>query len=368
MNRRSILTAAATAAPVAAASATLAAPALAQTQNPEIRWRFPSSFPRNLDVLFGSCERLGRRVAELTDGRFRITPFPAGEIVPPQQVLDAVQAGTVECGHTPALFYFGKEPALAFFTCVPFGLNARQMTAWLRYGGGLTLAQEAFRSFNSHFIPFGDTGVQMGGWFRKEIRTAEDLKGLKFRIAGFAGTLFERLGAVPTQIAASDIYPALERGTIDAAEFIGPYDDEKLGLNKVARYYYAPGFWEPCSRGGFIANLRAWEALPQQYRAAVEVACAEIDMDQSARFDAFNPPALRRLVAGGAQLRVWPREIMQLAWREANALYDDTAARNPLFKKVWDSYRPWRSEQFQWFRIAENTYENFAFAAAAQQG
>jgi TRAP-type mannitol/chloroaromatic compound transport system substrate-binding protein len=351
----------------AGAAATLATPALAQTQNPEIRWRMPSSFPRNLDVLYGSCEKLGQRVAQLTEGKFRITPFPAGELMPALQVLDAVQGGTVECGHSPALFYVGKDPALAFFTCVPFGLNARQMTAWLHYGDGLKLAQETFRPFNTHFIPMGDTGTQMGGWFRREIRTMEDIRGLKFRIAGFAGNLFERLGAVPTQIAPGDIYPALERGVIDAAEFIGPYDDEKLGLNRIARFYYAPGFWEPCSRGGFIVNLQQWERLPAHYKAALEVACAELESDQVARWDAWNPPALRRLIAGGAQLRVWPREIMQVAWREAIALYEETGNRNPQFRKVWNSYRAWRGEQFQWFRVAENSYENFAFAAAAQQ-
>jgi len=348
-----------------ATMAALASPAIAQA-NPEIRWRFPSSFPRNLDVLFGSCERLGRRVSELTDGKFRITPFPAGEIVPALQVLDSVQQGSVECGHTPALFYFGKEPALAFFTCVPFGMNARQMTAWLRYGDGMKLAQETFAPFNVNFLPFGDTGTQMGGWFRREIRTVEDLKGLKFRIAGLAGLVFERLGSVPTQIAPGDIYPSLERGVIDAAEFIGPYDDEKLGLNKIARFYYAPGFWEPCSRGGFIVNKQAWDGLPAHYRAAIELACSEIDLDQSARFDAWNPPALRRLIAGGAQLRAWPREIMQAAWRESHGLYEDLSAKNPNFKKVWDNYRTFRNEQFQWFRVAENAYENFAFPMAAQ--
>ena len=351
----------------AGGGAALAAPALAQTTtaNPEIRWRMPSSFPRNLDVLFGSCEQLARRVAQLTEGRFRITPFPAGEIIPALQVLDGVSAGTVECGHSPALFYVGKEAALAFFTCVPFGLTSRQMSAWLRNGDGMALAQEVFRPFNCGFLGFGDTGTQMGGWFRKEVRSLQDLQGLKFRVAGFAGNVFERMGVVPTQIAPGDIYPSLERGVIDAAEFIGPYDDEKLGLNRIAKFYYAPGFWEPCSRGGFIVNSKAWDALPAHYRAAVEVALAEIDVTQSARYDALNPPALRRLIANGAQLRAWPREVLQSAWKESNALYEETAARNPQFRKVWESYRTWRGDQFQWFRVAENTYDNFAFAAAA---
>jgi TRAP-type mannitol/chloroaromatic compound transport system substrate-binding protein len=350
-----------------AAAATLATPALAQA-NPEVRWRMPSSFPRNLDVLYGSCERLGKRVAELTDGKFRITPFPAGEIVPALQVLDSVQQGGVECGHTPAIFYFGKDPALAFFTVVPYGMNRRQMAAWMRYGDGMKLANELFDSYNCIFMNFGDTGTQMGGWFRKEIRGLDDLKGLKFRVAGVAGLMFERLGVVPTQIAPGDIYPSLERGVIDAAEFIGPYDDEKLGLNKIARYYYAPGFWEPSSMGGFIANKQAWAALPAQYKAAVEVALAEIDTDQNARYDAWNPPALRRLIAGGAQLRSWPREVLLATWREAHGLYDDLSSKNPNFKKVWENYRTFRNEQYQWFRVAENAYENFAFPMAAQQG
>ena len=201
--------------------------------------------------------------------------------------------------------------------------------------------------------------------FRNEVKSQDNMQGLQLLVAGLGGREFQRIDAVPTLVQASDIYPSLERGTIDAAEFVGPYDDEKLGFHRVAKYYYGPGFWEPCSRGGFIANLRAWEALPAHYRNAVEVACSEIDVEQPARYDAWNPPALRRLVAGGAQLRAWPREVLQAAWREANALYEETAARNPQFRKVWDSYRPWRSEQFQWFRVAENTYDNFAFAAAA---
>jgi TRAP-type mannitol/chloroaromatic compound transport system substrate-binding protein len=240
------------------------------------------------------------------------------------------------------------------------------MAAWMRYGDGLTLANEMFANFNCIFMNFGDTGTQMGGWFRREIRSLEDVKGLKFRIAGLGGLVFERLGAVPTQIAPGDIYPALERGVIDAAEFIGPYDDEKLGLNRIAKFYYAPGFWEPCSMGGFIANRQAWAALPAQYRAAIEVALAEIDTDQNARFDAWNPPALRRLIAGGAQLRAWPREILQAAWRESHGLYEDLSAKNPNFKKVWENYRAFRNEQYQWFRVAENSYESFAFAEAAR--
>jgi TRAP-type mannitol/chloroaromatic compound transport system substrate-binding protein len=359
MNRRLVLGA-------AAAAPMLATPALAQTQNPEIRWRAPSSFPKNLDILYGGIEYLSKRVAQMTDNKFRIQPFAAGEIVPPLQILDALQAGTIECGQTSSIYYVGKDPTFAAFAAIPFGMNMRQTTAWLRLGGGNELAAELYRDYNVVGIPFGDTGTQMGGWFRKEIKTLEDLKGLKFRISGFAGHMFNKLGASATQIAAPDIYPSLERGTIDAAEWIGPYDDEKLGFARVAKYYYAPGFWEGSSRGVFMINQRAYDTLPDTYKNILDVACGEATLDMAAKYDEANPKALRRLLASGAQLRVWPREILQAGWRAANELYEETSAQNPRFKKMWTSYKAFRDEQFQWFRVAENNYENFAFAAAAR--
>lgn len=358
MNRRLILGAA------AAAPAALATPALAQAL-PEVRWRLASSFPRSLDVLFGTAERICARVAAITDNRFRIQPHQAGEIVPALQVLDAVQAGTIECGHTASYYYVGKDPAFAFFTALPFGLNARMNTAWLTQGGGNALAAELFRDYNIHATPAGDTGAQMGGWFRNEVRSVDDLKGLKFRIAGFAGQVFARLGAAPTQVAAADIYPSLERGTLDAVEFVGPHDDEKLGFVRVARFYYAPGFWEAGARLHFMSNQRAWDALPQAYKEAIEVACGEANADMLARYDNLNPQALRRLIAAGAQLRFWPRDIMQAAWREAHALYEETSARNERFRRIWTAYRAYRDEEYQWFRVAENSFDNFAFPAAA---
>jgi TRAP-type mannitol/chloroaromatic compound transport system substrate-binding protein len=359
MNRRLILGAAAAAAPMA-----LAAPALAQA-NPEVRWRFQSSFPRNLDVLYGTAERIAARVAALTENRFRITAFPAGEIVPALQVLDAVQAGTIEAGHTAAYWYIGKEPGLAFFTAIPFGLNTRQMTAWMRHGGGQQLADQLFADYNISMLPAGDTGAQMGGWFRQEIRTQQDVQGLKFRISGLAGQVFQRMGAAPTLVAPADIYPALERGTIDATEFVGPHDDERLGFFRVARFYYAPGFFEPSARLSFMANRRAMEALPAQYREALTIACAEADSEMVSRYDHLNPIALRRLVAAGAQLRFYSRDILQLAWRSNEALMADLAGQNARFRTIWEAYRPYRSELFQWFRVSENSFDNFAFAASA---
>ena len=358
MNRRFIMGAAA-AAPVA-----LATPALAQSL-PEIRWRLASSFPRNLDVLFGTAERIAARVAAITDNRFRIQVFPAGEIVPALAVLDAVQAGTLECGHTAAYYYLGKDPSFAFFTAMPFGLNARMNTAWMNHGGGNELGAELFDGYNIHALPAGDTGAQMGGWFRNEVRSLADLNGLKFRVAGLAGQVFARLGAVPTQVAAGDIYPSLERGTLDAVEFVGPHDDEKLGFHRVARNYYAPGFWEAGARLHFMSNKAVWAALPASYKAAIEVACGEQNAEMVARYDHLNPQALRRLVAAGTQLRFWPREILQAAWRESHALYEEIGGRNERFKRIWTAYKAYRDEQYQWFRVAENSFDNFAFPAAA---
>jgi TRAP-type mannitol/chloroaromatic compound transport system substrate-binding protein len=350
----------------AAAAAAPAAPALAQS-TPEVRWRLSSSFPRSLDVLFGTAERISARVAALTENRFRIQVFPAGEIVPGLQVLDAVQAGTIEAGHTAAYYYIGKDPSFAFFTAMPFGLNARMNTAWMNHGGGNALAAELFKDYNIHAMPAGDTGAQMGGWFRNEMRSLDDLKGLKFRIAGLAGQVFQRLGAVPTQIAAGDIYPALERGTLDAVEFVGPHDDEKLGFVRVARNYYAPGFWEAGARLHLMAGQRAWDALPQPYREAVEVACGEANAEMLARYDHLNPQALRRLIAAGAQLRFWPRDVMQAAWRETHGLYEELSGRNERFRRIWNAYRAYRDEEYQWFRVSENSFDNFAFVQAAQQ-
>jgi TRAP-type mannitol/chloroaromatic compound transport system substrate-binding protein len=361
MNRRRILGAAAIAAPAA-----LATPALAQV-NPEVRWRIASAFPRNLDVLYGTGEKITQRVAQLTDNRFQIRFFAAGEIVPGLAVLDAVQAGTIEGGHTPVYYYTGKDPSFAFFTALPFGLNARQNMAWLQYGGGNELAAELFKDYGMLGFPAGDTGAQMGGWFRNEVKTLEDLKGLKFRVAGLAGEIFRKLGAVPTQIAAGDIYPALERGTLDAVEFVGPHDDEKLGFVRVARNYYAPGFWEAGAHLHLLINQPAFDKLPTAYKAALEVAAAEANSDMLARYDHLNPQALRRLVAAGAQLRFWPREILQASWREAHGLYEEMSGKNERFKKIWTAYRSYRDEEYQWFRVAESSFDNFAFPAAAQQ-
>ena len=245
-----------------AASAAVAAPAIAQSM-PELKWRLTSSFPKSLDTLYGAAETFSKYVAEATDNKFQVSAFAAGEIVPGLQAMDAVGAGTVECCHTAAYYYVGKDPTFPLFCAVPFGLNSRQQNAWFYDGGAQKLMDDFTKKFNVVSLLGGNTGCQMGGWFRKEIKEVGDLNGIKMRIAGLAGNVMAKLGVVPQQLAGGDIYPALEKGTVDAAEWVGPYDDEKLGFYKVAQYYYYPGWWEGGTTNHFMFNIPKWEELPK---------------------------------------------------------------------------------------------------------
>ena len=247
----------------------------------------------------------------MTGGKFQIRVFAAGEIVPAFGVVDAIQQGTIECAHTASYYFVGKNKAFAFDTTLPFGLNQRQQNAWIYYGGGLELVREFFKDFGIISFPAGNTGVQMGGWWRKEVKTVNDLKGVKMRIAGLGGEVMARLGAVPQQIAGGDIYPALERGAIDSAEWVGPYDDEKLGFYKVAPHYYFPGWWESNSMYSFYVNIKEWEKLPKEYQAAIEAASYEANIDMMAKYDFKNLAALQRLVKNGVKLHAFSDEIMR---------------------------------------------------------
>ncbi|HYF54395.1 MAG TPA: ABC transporter substrate-binding protein, partial [Salinarimonas sp.] len=292
MKRRHFL---ASAAAGAAAATTIAAPAIAQSM-PEIRWRLSSGFPKSLDTIYGAAEVFAKLVSEATDGRFQIQPFGAGEIVGAFQLADAVGNGTLEMGHTTSYYYVGKDPTFAFGTAIPFGLNTRQMNAWLYHGGGQDLLNEFYGKHGIYALPGGNTGTQMGGWFRKEIKTVADLQGLKMRIGGLGGQVLAKLGVVPQQVPGGEIYPSLERGTIDAAEWVGPYDDEKLGFAKVAPFYYYPGFWEGGPALHFFINNAKFNELPKNYKAIVAAASALANVDMQAKYDARNPTALRRLI------------------------------------------------------------------------
>jgi len=356
MQRRSFLGKAA----VGVAAGTLAAPAVVRAQ-PSLQWRMAASWPKSLDTLFGGAELVAKRVAEITDGKFQIRVFAAGEIVPALQVLDAVQAGTIEMGHTAAYYSFGKDPAFAIASSIPFGLTTRQNYAWWYFGGGAEAMAPLFKQYGCIALAAGSTGCQMGGWFRKEIKSVADLKGLKFRIAGMAGQVFAKLGAVPQVISGPDIYPALEKGTIDGAEWVGPYDDEKLGFHRVAHYYYYPGWWESGTLGHVLVNEKSWRELPKAYQAAVLAACGEAAVWMPAKYDAENPQALRKLVAGGAKLRPFPKAVLMACEKAAYELYGELMAKSEHWKRIYPGWRKFRDDQFLWFRVAETTYDNYAF-------
>jgi TRAP-type mannitol/chloroaromatic compound transport system substrate-binding protein len=358
VQRRSFLTKSA----LGATAATLAAPALAQAQ-PAISWRLASSFPKHLDTIFGACERFTRRVAQLTGGKFTIRAYAGGEIVPGLQVMDAVQAGTVEMGHTPSYYYFGKDPAFAFDCAVPFGLTSRQQTAWFEQGGGRALLQDFFRGYGILNLLGGNTGTQMGGWYRKQIKTVDDIKGLKIRIAGFAGRVMERMGAVPQQIPAADVYSALEKGTIDAAEWVGPYDDEKLGLAKVAPYYYSPGWWEAGPQLSFYINIKEWEKLPKEYQAALEAASYECHVSMQADYDTRNPAALARLMKNGAKVHYFSKAILDAAYKTSAAVMEEEAAKNAKFRTIYEPWKRFRQDQNMWASVAESPMQSYLISA-----
>jgi len=364
MKRRSFLKNAA----AGLAVGSVAAPAIAQSGN--VSWRMAASWPKALDTLFGGAELIARRVGEMSGGKFTIKVFAAGEIVGGLQVLDAVQAGTVECGHTAPYYYFGKDQTFAFGTNIPFGMNARQRMAWYKHGGGEELMREFMREYNCVNFMAGNTGCQMGGWYRKPIKSLADMKGLKMRIGGTGGQVLSKLGLVPQQIAAGDIYPALEKGTIDAAEWVGPYDDEKLGFYKVAKHYYYPGWWEGGASTELLCNAKAFAALPKEYQVMLEVATTEAFTWMLAKYDAVNPAALKRLIANGVILAPFPNDVLAAAYKVSEALYHDFAAKSPKFKKVYDSWYKFREDEIQWFSIAEARFDNFMTAAqrSAQRG
>jgi len=354
MKRRSFLKAAG----LGLAATAVAKPAIAQS-NPALKWRLTSSFPKSLDTLYGAVETVAKFCAEATDNQFQIQTFAAGEIVPGLNALDAVSSGTVEGCHTATYYYFGKDPTWALFCAVPFGLNTRQQNAWFYDGDGMKLMNEFGKKFNVHSLTAGNTGCQMGGWFRKEIKDVSDFNGLKFRIGGFAGLTIQKLGGVPQQIAGGDIYPALERGTIDAAEWVGPYDDEKLGFSKVAKYYYYPGWWEGSTANHLMINLAKWNELPKRYQSIMAGAAAYANSEETGKYDARNPAALRKLLAAGTELRGFSQPIMEACLKASHEVNAETSAANPDYRRVWESLQAFRNDGYAWWQVAEFSYDNF---------
>ncbi|MCB0718073.1 MAG: TRAP transporter substrate-binding protein [Bacteroidetes bacterium] len=328
--------------------------------SPSVTWRLVSSFSRSLDTIYGAAEVLAERVKALTNGKFNIRVFPGGEFVPALEVLGAVQNGTAQMGHSASYYYTGKNPALAFDTCVPFGLKARQFNAWMYDGDGMELTRGLFADFNVINFPGGNTGTQMGGWFRRRVDTVADLRGIKMRIPGLGGDVMSRLGVSVQLISGGEIYPALERGAIDATEWVGPYDDEKLGLNQIAENYYYPGWWEPGAGLSFYVNKDAWEKLPSTYQAALEAAAAEANVRMLAGYDAKNPAAFKRIVDGGTAVRPFGQDIMAAAEREAMAIMNDYAAADASYRRVFENQMAFRDLSNRWLATAELTFAEYA--------
>src|SRR5438445_7830684 len=324
-----------------------------------IRWRLASSFPRSLDTIFGAAEVFAKKVHDMSGGKFQISTHAGGELMPPFGVVDGVQNGTVEIAHTAPYYFFGKDETFALGCAIPFGLNSRQMTAWMIEGNGLKLMREFYKNYNIINFLGGNTGAQMGGFFRKEIKTLADIKGLKFRIGGFGGKVIERIGGVPQNIPGGEIYQALEKGTIDAAEWVGPYDDYKLGLYKVAPNYAYPGWWEGGPQLDFFIITKAYDGLSAEYKAIVESAAAVEHVEMQAKYDARSPAALKQLVGGGTKLFRFPKDMMDAAFKEAMALYSELGAKNANWKKIYEDFSNFRRDQNLWFRFTEAGFDDF---------
>ena len=334
------------------------APAV-HAQGATLRWRLASSFPKSLDTIFGAADAFAKHVGEMTGGKFVITTHAGGELMPAFGVLDGASNGTVEMAHTAPYYFFGKDPTYALDCAIPFGLNSRQMTAWMYEGNGLKLTREFYAKVGIVNFPMGNTGAQMGGWYRKEIKSVADIKGLKFRVGGFGGKVLERLGAVPQNIPGGEIYQALEKGTIDAAEWIGPYDDLKLGFNKVAPYYYYPGWWEGGPQLSLYVNQKAYDGLSSEYKAIVQNAAAYAHTDMQAKYDYRNPGALKTLVGQGTKLHAFPKDVMAAAFKAAMEVYAELNASNPAWKKIYDDYANYRRDANLWFRFPEASFDDF---------
>lgn len=354
MKRRAFLR---TGAAVALAGPSVAAPAVAQSA-PEIKWRLTSSYPKSIDAFYGTAQTLCRYVAEATDGKFQIQPYAAGELTPSRQALDAVTSGSVDCAFTPLHFYAHKDPVLGVGSGLPFGLNARHQLSWWTFGGGKDTVNAALKKLNVYGIPAGSTGAQMGAWFKKEINSIEDLKGLRIRVGALGGPIFERIGAKAHNLAHADVYAALESGTIDAAEFLCPHDDERLGIAKLAKYNYHPCWWESGGMVHLVANLERWTVLPKHYRAVVERACNSANSWMLARYDALNPAALKRLVAGGAVLKSFPQPVLEACHKATTEHFGEVAAKDAGFKKAYDSAIAFQKEQLPWWQIADHAYDS----------
>ncbi len=338
-----------------------AAPAIAQAM-PDLEWRLTSSYPKALANLYQVAEDFARWVSDATDGRFRITIHPVGEIAGTFEALDATRTGEAEMCQTASYYYVDKDPAFAFGTTIPFGLNSRQQNAWMYYGGGIDLLNRFYETYGVYGLPAGNTGAQMGGWFRREVNTVDDLKDLKMRIPGLGAVVLAKLGVVPQQLSGGDAQAKLASGEIDAAEWVGPYDDLTLGFQKAAKYYYYPGWWDGGPSVHHFINLDKWNALPKAYQAVIVAASAYANSVMQARYDVVSPAALRRLVAEGAQLRPFSQEILAASFKATAEVLAEKSAESQSFRSILEGYKAFQKDEVSWFQVAEGSFDAFLAA------
>jgi len=324
-----------------------------------IRWRLASSFPKSLDTIYGAAEVFSNQVKAMSGGKFEISVHAAGELMPAFGVVDGVQQGSIEMAHTVGYYFFGKQECFALGAAIPFGMNTRQTNSWMMHGNGRKLMNEFYAGYNMVSLAAGNTGAQMGGWFRKEIKAVGDLKGLKFRVGGFAGKVLEKLGVVPQNLPGGELYAALEKGTIDAAEWVGPYDDQKLGFNKVAPNYYYPGWWEGGPEVSAYINKAAWDGLSAENKAILQAASALTTLDMTAKYDQLNPTALKQLVGAKTKVLPFTKEILDASFKAAMQTYEELDSKNPQWKKIYADYRAFQKDQILWFRFAESRFDTY---------
>jgi TRAP-type mannitol/chloroaromatic compound transport system substrate-binding protein len=318
-----------------------------------------TSWPKSLQILFESVDLFCHRVNKMTDGRFVITPYPAGELADGLKVMQAVEKGTVECGHTASYYYLDRGIALAFGTTIPFGLTASQQNAWLQYGGGLEAMQKLYAPMGIMSFLGGNTGTQMGGWFKREVQTSRDFKGLRIRVPGLGGKILEQLGAKIHSLPGNRIFEALEQNQVDAAEWKNPHADQMLGLHKVAPYYYYPGWWEPGTSYEFQVQRNEWEKLPKTYQAIFRAAAADMNEQMLAKFNAVNGDVLGQLKQGGTQVLPFSQEILKSSYKIAFELYEEYASKDQIFREIYEKWKQFRNQIYSWNELNELGYIQF---------
>ncbi len=346
----------------AALTAGLAAKAVPAFAKKTYRWKMVTTWPPHFPVLGEGADLFAKWVEEMSNGRLKITVYGGGELVPPLGVFDAVSQGTVQMGHGAAYYWAGKSPATQFFAAVPFGFNAQSMNAWILNGGGMKLWEEVYAPFNVKPFLAGNTGVQMGGWFNKEIKSIKDIKGLKMRIPGLGGKVIAKAGGNAVLVAGGEIYTNLDRGVIDATEWVGPYHDLKMGFYKAAKYYYYPGWHEPGTALEAIVNKKAWDSLPKDLQAIVDAAAYKSNMWMISEFESKNNAALVELIEKHhVKLRQFPEEVLKSLKKLSKEVLNDLAAKDPMSKKVYEHFLKFQKNIYAWNKLTEEQYQKFKY-------